>query len=222
MIANQLRKRRMMVMIKWFKKRFYRGRDKGGRTGVAMPEVSTAAENSLLTHSFSSPWHNSNKFDSAHLAYGKGSLSDSGNSDSYLRIVGDVSSSKNYNTTLNIVFFRLEEVMKKEKPYLERSFSLERLASKAGTNRTYASNAINNIAGCSFSKYVNRYRLDYATEMLNDAGSEIQIENLSALSGYKDIRSFLIALYDTKEGAYKSLKNKYLCDNKVKKQKYYL
>ena len=112
--------------------------------------------------------------------------------------------------------------MRKEKPYLDRNFSLERLASRAGTNRTYASNAINNIAGCSFSKYVNRYRLDYAVEILDDSGTEIQIENLSALCGYKDIRSFLIALYDTKDGAYKSLKNKYLCDDKVKKQKYYL
>lgn len=183
-------------MIKWFKERFYKGRDRGSRTGSAISDVSAAT--------------------------GSGSLHDSGNSDNYLRIVGDASLNKNYNTTLNIVFFRLEEVMRKEKPYLDRTFSLERLASKAGTNRTYASNAINNIAGCSFSKYVNRYRLDYATEILNDAGSEIQIENLSALSGYKDIRSFLIALYDTKEGAYKSLKNKYLCDDKVKKQKYYL
>lgn len=152
----------------------------------------------------------------------KDKLRDSADENRYQRILGDLSGPKNYNTTLSIVFYRLEEVMKKEKPFLDRGFSLEKLAGRAGTNRTYASNAINNIAGCSFGKYVNSYRLDYATEILNESGTDIQIENLSALCGYKDIRSFLIALYDTKESAYKSLKNKYLCDDKVKKQKYYL
>lgn len=153
---------------------------------------------------------------------GKDTLSDSANESKYLRILGDASAPKNYNTTLSIVFYRLEDVMKKEKPFLDRGFSLEKLAGRAGTNRTYASNAINNVAGCSFSKYVNSYRLDYATAILNESGTDIQIENLSALCGYKDIRSFLIALYDTKDSAYKSLKNKYLCNDKVKKQKYYL
>lgn len=152
----------------------------------------------------------------------RNTLSDSTDESKYLKILGDVSGPKNYNTTLSIVFYRLEDVMKKDKPFLDRGFSLEKLAGRAGTNRTYASNAINNIAGCSFSKYVNSYRLDYATEILDESGTDIQIENLSALCGYKDIRSFLIALYDTRETAYKSLKNKYLCDDKVKKQKYYL
>ncbi len=182
-------------MIQWFKNRFNKGRGNYDRQDICMSEALDASGSSLH---------------------------DSEDSNDYSKLMGSIPTAKSYNTTLNIVFYRLEEVMKKEKPYLDRNFSLEKLASRAGTNRTYASNAINNIAGYSFSKYVNGYRLDYAAEILNDSGTEIQVENLSALCGYKDIRSFLIALYDTKGGAYKSLKNKYLCGGRVKKQKYYL
>ena len=69
----------------------------------------------------------------------RNTLSDSTDESKYLKILGDVSGPKNYNTTLSIVFYRLEDVMKKDKPFLDRGFSLEKLAGRAGTNRTYAS-----------------------------------------------------------------------------------
>jgi YesN/AraC family two-component response regulator len=52
-----------------------------------------------------------------------------------------------------------EKLMDKEKLFLQKDLSLQLVAEKLGTNRTYLSEAINRHIKMSFSGYVNAYRV---------------------------------------------------------------
>ncbi len=57
-----------------------------------------------------------------------------------------------------------------------------------GYNYTYLSNVFNRIFGCGFSKFVNRFRVENAAEMLRTTDdSMMQISNAC---GFESIRSF--------------------------------
>lgn len=86
---------------------------------------------------------------------------------------------------------RIDYAMRDEKLFLQTDLSLVTLCEKVGTNRTYASKAIKDAKGCNFSDYVNRFRLDYAVEMMkNTPKDDIIVQNIAMQCGCGSIQTF--------------------------------
>ena len=56
--------------------------------------------------------------------------------------------------------------MEDQQPYLNSELKVQDVADALGTNRTYVSNCIRSQRDCSFSQFVNIYRVEYAKQML--------------------------------------------------------
>jgi YesN/AraC family two-component response regulator len=81
--------------------------------------------------------------------------------------------------------------MVNDKLYLNPELSLVFLAEYLGSNRTYVSKAIKDAKGCNFSDYVNRYRLDYAIDLMTNAPKDaIVVQNIAAQCGCGSIQTF--------------------------------
>jgi AraC-like DNA-binding protein len=86
---------------------------------------------------------------------------------------------------------RIDYVMMNENLFLQPDLSLTVLCEKVGTNRTYASKAIKDTIGCNFPDYVNRFRLDYAIDLMKQTPKEkIIIQNIAMQCGCGSIQSF--------------------------------
>lgn len=86
---------------------------------------------------------------------------------------------------------RIDEAMEKDNLFLSADLSIVSLAEKVGTNRTYVSKAIKDAKGCNFSDYVNRYRLDYAVDMMkNMPKASIVVQNIALQCGCGSIQTF--------------------------------
>lgn len=86
---------------------------------------------------------------------------------------------------------RIDYVMMNENLFLQPDLSLTMLCEKVGTNRTYASKAIKDTKGCNFPDYVNRFRLDYAIDLMKQTPKEkIIIQNIAMQCGCGSIQSF--------------------------------
>lgn len=88
------------------------------------------------------------------------------------------------------IFTGIEDLMISEKLYLNSTLSLEDLATRLDTNRSYISKAINVFAGTTFNGYVNSYRIKEAVVMLSNPHNDIPIKAISSTVGYSNISSF--------------------------------
>ena len=86
---------------------------------------------------------------------------------------------------------RIDEAMEKKGLFLRTDLSIVSLSEEVGTNRTYVSKAIKDAKGCNFSDYVNRYRMDYALELMkNTPKDSIIIQNIAVQCGCGSIQTF--------------------------------
>lgn len=90
----------------------------------------------------------------------------------------------------DVIFAKLEQIMRKEHAYRQNEISLEKVAAMVGTNRTYISRIINNYANKTFYGYINMYRIEEATKILSDPSAEVQIKNLYSALGYNSPATF--------------------------------
>ena len=78
---------------------------------------------------------------------------------------------------------KLEDWMKKEKPYLSPGFQLSDLGQELGMDRASLTKFINDEYGCTFYQFVNRYRIDEAKRLkLNHP--EFSVEEVAIRSGF--------------------------------------
>lgn len=102
--------------------------------------------------------------------------------------VAAVGNEENVPTTL---MEKIDYAMSNGKLFLQPDLSLVTLCEKVGTNRTYASKAIKDTKGCNFSDYVNRFRLDYAIELMKGLSKDqIIIQNIATQCGCGSIQTF--------------------------------
>lgn len=88
---------------------------------------------------------------------------------------------------------RIHSLMEREKWYLNPDFSREDLAQLLGTNRSYLSQAINNIEGGGFRMLINKYRVSEAKSLIWEIAkkkSEIPLTNIWELTGFNSNQSF--------------------------------
>lgn len=88
------------------------------------------------------------------------------------------------------MFDRLETLMKDERLYAEKNLTIEDVASRLGTNRSYLSKAVNTYAGASFNSYLNSIRIKESIKMLSDPENDAPIKQIADAVGYSNITSF--------------------------------
>lgn len=87
---------------------------------------------------------------------------------------------------------KIESTMSGDSPfYRQNDVSLEKLAEKLATNRTYVSRVINKYAGVSFSSYINLKRIEEATKRLEDPEDNVSVKSLAYELGYGSPSSFI-------------------------------
>ena len=84
---------------------------------------------------------------------------------------------------------RICHYMEKQQPYLSSKLKVQDVANALGTNRTYVSNCIRSQRGCSFSQFVNTYRIEYAQQLLRQHPDK-KIAEVSMASGFSTEVSF--------------------------------
>lgn len=84
---------------------------------------------------------------------------------------------------------RIEEVMRREKPFLQPDLRVSDLARLLLTNRDYISRAIRLDKGMSFNEYVNKLRIEHAITLMKN-NPQMSVLELSIKSGYTSQASF--------------------------------
>ncbi|MDA3879852.1 MAG: helix-turn-helix domain-containing protein [Prolixibacteraceae bacterium] len=86
------------------------------------------------------------------------------------------------------LYNKLLSVLLNEKLYLKPDLTLTELARASGTNRTYASQAINKAYHSNFSTFVNNYRVKAAGKILKE-NPELKLEAVAGQSGFGSLLS---------------------------------
>lgn len=88
---------------------------------------------------------------------------------------------------------KIAEVMDNTEEYCSPDFSLDRLATLAGSNSKYVSQVINSVYGKNFSNFVNEYRIRTACKRLSDDDSygHLTVKAVGESVGYKSHATFV-------------------------------
>lgn len=95
------------------------------------------------------------------------------------------------NNKLNPLIAQLESIQSDESIIFDESLTMEKLAKKLNTNRTYLSEAINLGYEMSFSKWINQIRINKACDLLLDSTNDkYSLEAIAGMVGFTSISSF--------------------------------
>lgn len=95
---------------------------------------------------------------------------------------------------------KLEEYMKKDKPYLNPELNINTLAGALDVPEKTISQTINHIIGSNFSDYINSYRIEYARLKLEqDSESSLSIKEIMYDVGFNS-RSVFNSAFKKKTG----------------------
>ena len=89
-----------------------------------------------------------------------------------------------------------KQYMDKEKGFLNPSLSIEEIARVLNSNRTYVSKLVNLYYGMSFRDYLNKKRLDYSKQLMNDE-PDASLDYISAKSGFQSSTQFIRKFRET-------------------------
>ena len=84
---------------------------------------------------------------------------------------------------------RIIQLMETEHPYLNPELKVSDIADTLGVHRNTVSACINSQQGCTFSQFVNNYRLRHAQKLLLETG-DMKISTVGMESGFANERSF--------------------------------
>lgn len=85
---------------------------------------------------------------------------------------------------------KLEKVMMMEKPYLNSEIRLDELAALLGVSRHQTSQIINEHFHCNFFDFINKYRIQWATEQMEQEANSTNMKELAFDSGFNNYVSF--------------------------------
>ena len=91
---------------------------------------------------------------------------------------------------INSIHERLTVLMKQEKPFLETKMSLPKTAKKLNTTIHLLSKTINKKEALNFFEFINKYRIDFACELIKSNNSVLSIEGIAYESGFGNKTSF--------------------------------
>lgn len=90
------------------------------------------------------------------------------------------------------LLLKLHEALANDKMYTKADLTVEKLAKKLSTNRTYLSQLINEEFQKGYSDLINEYRIREAMSLLSDpvSGSRYSIDAIARESGFNNISNF--------------------------------
>lgn len=95
---------------------------------------------------------------------------------------------------------KLLELFENKKIYKNPDLKITDVAQNLNTNRTYISNIINNDFSCSFSTFVNNYRIEEAKNLLkNKRNNDYSLDHISDTVGFGTLHTFIRA-FNNAEG----------------------
>jgi len=101
-------------------------------------------------------------------------------------LVSDDTSAPNPN---EVLMQRICDLMEQQQPYLNNNLKLIDVATMLGTNRNVISNCINTQRDCSFSQFVNNYRVSHAQKLIRRQ-PDMKISEIWMASGFSTESSF--------------------------------
>ena len=87
---------------------------------------------------------------------------------------------------------RICKLMETQKTYLDHQLKLSDVAAAVGSNRTAVSNCINQQRGCTFSQFINDYRIAHAKQLMSNQPN-LKISEVWMASGFNTESSFFRA-----------------------------
>jgi AraC-like DNA-binding protein len=90
------------------------------------------------------------------------------------------------------LMYRINELMELEKPYLNSELKVNDIANVFHVHRNDISACINSLTGCTFAQYVNRYRIDYAKNLMRQEPNK-KISQIWIESGFGSEQTFFKA-----------------------------
>lgn len=116
-------------------------------------------------------------------------ISENRKQDSILRT--GTGSTSAHGVEMERLYLRMEELMRSG-AFRDKDLSVEKLASALGSNRTYVSNTVNTMAGCTFFQYLDSYRIKEATRILSDPSlsAGVSLKALADDVGYSSPQTF--------------------------------
>ena len=85
---------------------------------------------------------------------------------------------------------QMEAIVENEELYLDPKLSLNKLAERLGTNRTYLSKYFNNVKGTTFYDYVNALRIHKKSVPLMQEHPEYAFDYIARQSGFNSLSTF--------------------------------
>lgn len=101
-----------------------------------------------------------------------------------LKDAGNEDRNDNHFERNELLYNRMRKLMEESKLFLDADLTSSKVASELGTNRTYVSEMVNEVCGCSFSEYICRLRVDYSKEYMinNKLASNYEVAVASGFS----------------------------------------
>lgn len=96
----------------------------------------------------------------------------------------------NPGSSREIIRKRIIKLMEDEKIFRQKDLHISDLALKAGSNRTYVSNYINNELEMSFTDYINSYRIKHAQTLMMKSENKLSLSEVCDMSGFTNEVSF--------------------------------
>ena len=84
---------------------------------------------------------------------------------------------------------RIRHTIEDKKMYLDSDLTLSSLAEELGMHRNYISACINSQQGCSFTQFVNRYRIAHAKQLMRQH-PDTKLNHVAIKSGFSNETSF--------------------------------
>lgn len=84
---------------------------------------------------------------------------------------------------------QISTLFDKEQIFLNPNLKVSDIATATGSNRTYVSAFFNREAECTFYDYVNKYRIEYACNLLLHSNENITM--IAEKSGFNSSQSFI-------------------------------
>lgn len=86
--------------------------------------------------------------------------------------------------------------MEKEQGFLNPTLTIEEIAHKLNSNRTYVSKLVNMYYGMPFRDYLNKLRLDYSKQLMTDE-PDASLEYIAVKSGFQSSTQFIRKFRET-------------------------
>jgi PAS domain S-box-containing protein len=89
------------------------------------------------------------------------------------------------------LYFKLKDLLQKEKLYLDPNLSLKDVADRLATNTKYLSQVVNNHSGKNFQHFINNYRVAEAKKQIMDANNNnLTLYGIALECGFKNKSTF--------------------------------